>query len=172
MENIELARWTKEQPRLHVLHLGQCDPKKCTALKLKRLGIARIHKTLKTVPIKSIKLNPYAKTILSFNDRLLIMKYGLLVIDCSWNQAGFVFEKFNLKNDRKLSTIFLAGNPINYAIPGKLSSIEAIAAALIITAFFKEAKYLLSKFSWGHTFYELNLKKIEEFQESFKDREL
>ena len=154
--------------RLHVLHLDQDDPKKCTAKKLKKFGLVKLHPTLKTVPVQSIKLDPYAETILSITDRERIVRYGLTVIDCSWNQANEVFKRMKLKNGRRLSIDFLAANATNYAMPGKLSSVEALSAALILTGFFDEAEFLLSKFTWGHTFFELNKQHIDELKASIK----
>jgi pre-rRNA-processing protein TSR3 len=156
--------------KLHVLHLDQDDPKKCTAKKLKRFGLVQLHPTLRTVPIHSIKLDPYAETVLSAADRENILRSGLTVIDCSWNEttAG-MFKRMRLKNGRRLGVDFLAANPINYAMPGKLSSVEALAASLIITGFFDEAEFLLSKFGWGHTFLELNGPLIAEIKANFGD---
>ncbi len=156
--------------KLHVLHLDQDDPKKCTARKLKKFGLVRLHSTLKTVPIHSIKLDPFAEAIMSATDRDTILRSGLTVIDCSWNEATGVFKRLRLKNGRRLGVDFLAANPINYAMPGKLSSVEALAASLIITGFFDETEYLLSKFGWGHTFLELNKPLIDEIKASFVEK--
>src|SRR5271157_263207 len=157
--------------KLHVLHLDQDDPKKCTAKKLKKFGLVKLHPTLKTIPVQSIKLDPYAETVLSINDRERITRYGLTVIDCSWNKADDVFKHLKLRNDRRLSIDFLAANATNYAMPGKLSSVEALSAALIITGFFDEAEYLLSKFTWGHTFLELNKPRIDEIKATFDQQD-
>ncbi|MEX2683155.1 MAG: DUF367 family protein [Candidatus Sigynarchaeota archaeon] len=157
--------------KLHVLHLDQDDPKKCTARKLKKFGLVRLHSTLKTVPIRSIKLDPFADTIMGATDRDAILRDGLTVIDCSWNEATGVFDRLELKNGRRLGVDFLAANPINYAMPGKLSSVEALAASLIITGFFNEAEYLLSKFGWGHTFLELNRMLIDDIKKTFVEKD-
>ncbi len=153
--------------KLHVLHLDQDDPKKCTSKKLKRFGLVQLHPTLRTIPIRSIKLDPFAETLLSAADRETILHSGLTVIDCSWNEGTSVFKRLRLKNGRRLGIDFLAANPINYAMPGKLSSVEAFAASLIMTGFFDEAEFLLSKFGWGHTFLELNMVLIDEIKATF-----
>jgi pre-rRNA-processing protein TSR3 len=153
--------------KLHVLHLDQDDPKKCTSKKLKRFGLVQLHPTLRTIPIHSIKLDPFAETLLGAADREAILRSGLTVIDCSWNEGTSVFKRLRLKNGRRLGTSFLAANPINYSMPGKLSSVEALAASLIITGFFDEAEFLLSKFTWGHTFLELNGALIDEIKAGF-----
>jgi pre-rRNA-processing protein TSR3 len=57
----------------------------------------------------------------------------------------------------------LAGNPINYANLGKLSSVEALAGALLIMGYNDEAALILNKFKWGHTFYELNSYALAEY---------
>ncbi|NMC07873.1 MAG: DUF367 family protein [Candidatus Lokiarchaeota archaeon] len=157
--------------QLHVLHLDQDDPKKCTSRKLNRFGLVRIHPSLRTVPVHSIKLDPFADAILGPGDRNAMLRSGLTVIDCSWNETTEgMFKRMRLKNGRRLGVDFLAANPINYAIPGKLSSVEALAASLIITGFLGEAEFLLSKFAWGHTFLELNAARIAEIKASFIDK--
>jgi len=57
--------------------------------------------------------------------------------------------------------ILIAGNPTNYAKATKLSTVEAIAGALYIAGFKDEAQKVLSIFTWGHTFMELNADLLE-----------
>ncbi len=57
----------------------------------------------------------------------------------------------------------LAANPTNYAKLGKLSSAEALAAALYILDEKKMATEIMDKFKWGHTFLELNSNLLEDY---------
>ncbi|MGI0042077.1 MAG: ribosome biogenesis domain-containing protein, partial [Nitrososphaeraceae archaeon] len=72
---------------------------------------------------------------------------------------------------RKLPAL-LAGNPVNYAKLGKLSSVEALAGALLILGYHTEASEILDKFKWGHTFYELNLYVLEEYARAENEDEV
>jgi pre-rRNA-processing protein TSR3 len=57
----------------------------------------------------------------------------------------------------------LAGNPINYARLGRLSSVESLSACYYILGEKEYARLLLNKFKWGHTFLELNHDALEDY---------
>ncbi len=141
----------KPKPRLFCLHYNECDPKKCTAIKLKRFNLLKFIPKIDGRLNNAIILNPFAQKEISIDDREIILKYGLIIIDCSWNKF-LNFKRFRGIN-RKLPPL-LAVNPINYGKWEKLSSVEALAAALYLTNFQECAKLVLSKFSWGDLFYE------------------
>ena len=148
------SKSTKFIPKLYCLHYNECDPKKCTALKLKKLNLLNIIKRPTGSIKKSLILNPFAQNIISINDRDQISRYGLIVIDCSWNKILKITES-NSDVYRKLPPL-IAANPVNYGKWEKLSSVEALAAALYITGFSEAANLLLSKFAWGMVFTDLN----------------
>jgi pre-rRNA-processing protein TSR3 len=58
----------------------------------------------------------------------------------------------------------LAGNPTSYAKIGKLTSLEALAAALIILSFTENALTLLRLYKWGTTFLKLNHELLESYR--------
>ncbi len=145
---------TKEIPKLFCLNYRECDPKKCTGFKLSRLNLVKIISKIDKNLINSVILNPFANKQLSDLDKNIVLKYGLIVIDCSWNNI-MNLTKLDFKNARKLPPL-IAANPTNYGKWEKLSSAEALAAALYITKFFDLANLILSKFSWGKTFKEIN----------------
>ncbi|MEM3342249.1 MAG: DUF367 family protein, partial [Thermoplasmata archaeon] len=145
-------------------HLDQCDPKKCTARKLARLARGRVVDKLYRVPYNSIVLNPFSNEFLTARDRDIIESGYLVAVDCSWEVAQAVFGRISLKCRAKRQLPWLvAANPVNYGHIGKLSSAEAIAAALFITSFRKEAEYILSAFKWGLHFLEINREPLEEY---------
>ncbi len=76
----------EKKVRLYCVHLNQCDPKKCTALKLHRLGLVTLVNRLDRCPRNAIILDPFSDQILSIADREPIEKFGLIVIDCSWKR--------------------------------------------------------------------------------------
>jgi len=145
---------TESIPKLVCLHLNQCDRKKCTALKLKKLGILEIVSDIKGKSRNSVILNPLSNKTINVSDRSIIENYGLIVVDCSWKQI-FNLKNLNLRNDRKLPSL-IASNPVNYGKWEKLSSAEALAAALYITNYGEHADLILSKFSWGVEFKRIN----------------
>lgn len=150
------------QVKIIVYHARQCDPKKCTALKLKRHGLIYLVHRIKALPKRAVFLNPLSKVAFSPADRARIQKFGMVALDFSWEHA----EKTLLKTVRGTSRclpFLIAGNPVNFGAPTKLSTAEALAAALYIAGFKDDAYRLLSIFKWGHTFFEINQEWLESY---------
>jgi len=161
----------QNQVRIVVYHAGQCDPRKCTALKLKRHGLIRTVHQIRFLPKRAVILNPLSEIAFSPADRERIERFGLAALDFSWEHA----EKALLKTVRGTSRCLpylIAGNPVNFAIPTKLSTAEALAAALYIAGFIQEATEILSVFKWGHTFFELNKEKLESYANAKNSTEI
>jgi len=152
----------QKQVKIVVYHAGQCDPKKCTGLKLKRHGFVRIVRQLKFLPKRAVVLNPFSEIAFSPADRKRIEDFGLVGLDCSWEHAEKVLLK-HVRGTSRCLPILIAGNPVNFGKPTKLSTVEALAAALYIAGFKEEALQLLSIFKWGHTFLEINQERLESY---------
>ncbi len=148
---------------LHVYHLRQCDPKKCTALKLARFNIIRIHHHLQTLPKGAVVLDPLTEWAFSPADRVDAEKYGLLAVDCSWAHAEDIFRRIRGSKSRCLPFL-VAVNPVNYGKVGKLTTAEAFAGALAILGHEAQAIRLLSLFKWGPNFLEMNREPIESYE--------
>jgi len=157
------------KPKVYVLLLRQDDPKKCTSVKLAKFRLATPLYRMGRVPRRSLVLNPAAPRILLPGDRRLAEEYGLVAVDCSWERAQEVFARRLPGLGRRLP-VLLAGNPVNYAKPHKLSSAEALAAALYVIGFRQRAVELLSIFKWGEGFLALNREPLESYM-SVKDED-
>jgi pre-rRNA-processing protein TSR3 len=141
--------------RISIYHAAQDDPKKNTALRLKRRGFARIVTRARFLPKRAIVLNPFGEIAFSPADRERLEQFGLAALDCSWEHAQKVMQG-HVKGTSRCLPILIAGNPVNFGKLTKLTTAEAIAAALYIAGFKEESEKLLSIFTWGHTFFELN----------------
>jgi len=142
-------------PRITIYHAAQCDPKKCTGLRLKRRGLARIVTKTRFLPKRAVVLNPFSEIAFSQADKQRVKDFGLVALDCSWEHAQKVLSR-HVKGTSRCLPILIAGNPVNFGKATKLTTAEAIAAALYIAGFKERATNLLSIFTWGHTFFELN----------------
>ncbi|WP_247010163.1 DUF367 family protein [Halorientalis litorea] len=160
-----------DQFGLHVRYEGDDDPEKCSARKLARFDRAELHRsTLATPP--GIVLNPFADTALSPADAVGSgARHGRLVaLDCSWETAER--EAFDLEGIHRSLPFLVAGNPVNYGTAFELSTVEAFAGALCILGAREQAEDILSKFTWGHTFLELNDEPLARYAECTDSTEI
>ena len=139
--------------RLLGYHAGQCDPKKCTSLKLERFRLMTLVPRPSALPRGVVLLTPKAERALSPADAPRAEKRGLAVVDVSWKRGAFPAVP---QTTPRALPFLLAANPVNYGKPFLLSSVEALAAALVIFRREAEARAILDKFSWGEQFLALN----------------
>ena len=141
---------------LYAFRDNSCDPRKCTVKKLERAGFLKIFQKLQQVPRNTLILDPTAEQALSPADRFV---KSLTVLDCSWE----VLDTGTISSwrIRRALPFLMAANPVNFGKPCKLSSVEAVAAALYIMGEKDRAKELLSKVNWGIRFLEVNREPLE-----------
>jgi pre-rRNA-processing protein TSR3 len=151
-----------DEVRLFALMAREDDPRKCTASKLLRLGELREAKHIERIPGGAIVLDPEAEKALSREDLGAARKFGILVLDCSWNKlAKFPRVRAGLKH-RGLP-LLLAANPTNFGKPQRLSSAEALAASLYILGEKEHAERIMGKFRWGSVFIDINRERLEAY---------
>tara|TARA_Y100000590_G_scaffold452346_1_gene595355 strand:- start:981 stop:1460 length:480 start_codon:yes stop_codon:yes gene_type:complete len=144
----------------------QDDPKKCTAAKLLKFGLA---KKITKSQSKTVLLHPFAQKTLLNNEKKFFN--SITGIDCSWALAEKVFQKSFTGQSRKLPPL-LAGNPVNYSKINKLTTVEAIAGAAFILGDESLSQKLLEKFNWGHTFLELNENLLNDYQKATSEEKI
>ena len=146
-----------ENVELHVRYEGDDDPEKCSARKLARFDLAALHRSTRATP-PGVVLNPFAEQALSPADA---GHDRLVALDCSWETAQR--EAFDLDGTHRALPFLVAANPINYGTAFQLNTVEAFAGALVILGHRDQAERILSKFSWGHTFLELNEEPLSRY---------
>lgn len=144
--------------KLHVRYEGDDDPKKCTARKLSKFDLAELHRSHGATPY-GIVLNPHAEQALSPADRA--ETDTLVALDCSWETAEAAL--FEMKGVPRALPFLVAANPVNFGRSFKLTTVEAFAAGLVILGEREQAEQILSKFTWGETFLELNAEPLERY---------
>ena len=152
--------------KINVLMFNQDDPKKCTAAKLVRLGLA---KKITSSRSKTMSLHPFSPNTLLNKEKSFV--HSITGIDCSWNKAKEMFEDRFIGIPRKLPPL-LAGNPVNYSKLNKLTTVEALASAVFILGYEELCSNLLLKFNWGHTFLELNENLLKDYQKAESEDEI
>ncbi len=160
----------KKDIKLFLYHAKQCDPKKCTGKKMARFGLVNLFEKVNKIPSRSILLDPMAEKALSPADDT---KKGITVLDCSWEEVERVFPQLvRMRLEHRALPYLVAGNPVNFGRPFKLTSVEAFAAALYILGNKQQAEKIMSKFSWGHTFLELNHEPLEEYSRAKDSKDI
>ena len=157
--------------RLFVVHFHHCDPHKCTSVKLRRFGFVRFLGSFKFIPRRAIVLNPFASRVLCCCDRSYALNFGVVAIDCSWNRID-VFRRIRFRGVNRRLPLLYAANPVNYAVPFKLSTVEAFAATLYILGFKEYAAKLLSLFKWGPNFIVMNRELLEKYASANSEDEI
>lgn len=156
------GRISSRPVKVTVYHAKQCDPKKCSSLKLKRHNLVRLVHRAKQLPRGAVILDPFTPKAFSPADKQILEKRGLSALDCSWVHAKEVFD-MRLHLIPRCLPYLVAANPVNYGKPTKLSTVEALAAALYIAGFCDQAAEVLSKFKWGLQFIALNKELLDDY---------
>lgn len=139
-----------------------CDPRRCSGKKLARRGLIRELKI--GTRFRGVVVSPKAVTVVSPNDRDIITRDGLAVVECSWARIDEVpFSKIASPNERLLPYL-LAANPTNYGRPWRLNCVEALAAAFYLTGFDAHANTLMAEFGWGEAFWNINRPYLERYR--------
>ncbi len=151
----------RDQPL--ILYKGEDDPKKCSARKLKRFGLAVF---ISRIPSNSIILFSDSAIRLSPADSVY---QHIVAIDISWENV----DKYHFPQGYVRSLPYmLAANPVNYGKPYKLSTVEALAASYFILGKREVALRLLGKFSWGIQFINLNKNPLEDYSKAKDSSEI
>ena len=147
-----------------IYHAAQDDPRKNTALRLKKHGKARLVDDVRKIPEHAVLLNPYAKKALSREDLDDMRRYGLLALDCSWTQAEEAFPQLLGRTRSRALPFLVAANPVNWGKPFVLTTAEALGAALYIVGEVRQARDLLSALPFGEQFLDLNREPLEDYR--------
>ncbi len=156
---------------LHARYEGDDDPEKCTARKLARHDQLNLHRTDRATPY-GVVLNPHAERALSPADapetdaKTAASETSegaerLVALDCSWESAGEA--RFSIPGAHRALPYLVAANPVNFGRPMRLTTVEALAAGLWILGRRDRAEELLSTFTWGETFAELNEEPLSRY---------
>ncbi len=152
--------------KLQIFHTSEDDPKKCTARKLAKFGLATLVHKLNAISYFPILLDPYSPKVLSKDDLEHAKKHGLLIIDCSWETAESTFDRIRAKKKMlsRALPFLIAVNPVNYGKAFKLSTLEAFSGALIILGYRTQAEEILGLYKWSRIFLIMNEQPLHDYE--------
>lgn len=150
--------------------LGHCDAKRCSGKRLMRLGMMRELHVGQKFP--GVVVSPKAKRIISKEDKDLLEQYGAAVVEASWKRIDEVpFGRIGGKCERLLPYL-VAANPTNYGKPWRLNCVEALAACYYICGHPEWAESILSTFSYGEAFLEINSALLKRYMACENEEEI
>lgn len=145
-----------------VYDMDQCDPRKCTAKRMEKFGLAK-ELPLRRIPAGSVVLSPFGKQVLSPAD-LPHARRGLVVMDLTWTNID-EFPHVRGEKARRLPYL-VASNPVNFGKPWRLNSAEAVLASLIIMGQDEQAELFMPRFNWAPTFVTMNRELLDAYREA------
>jgi len=170
-DNTSVAPIRKDLPiRLAMWDFGQCDPKRCSGAKLKRLGYVKLLNIRDS--FHGLVLSPIGTEIISPQDVELAKTSGLAVVDCSWKQLEHTNVAQIKARHHRLLPYFVAANTVNFGKPWRLNCAEALAACLAIFGMQEAAEEILNQFKWGHSFFEQNGEYLEGYKQAKSAEEM
>ncbi|KAI9790294.1 MAG: ribosome biogenesis protein tsr3 [Candelina submexicana] len=167
--------------------LEHCDPKRCSGKKLMKLGLMR--ELAIGQKFAGVVISSNAKKLVSRADTELLDQYGVAVVECSWARVKEVpFSKIGGKCERLrkwakdctprdiYSTLevpyLVAANSVNYGRPWRLNCVEAVAACFSICGHHDWAEEVLSHFSYGQAFLEINSALLKRYATCVSEEEI
>lgn len=139
---------------------------------MQKFGLISLENNLKRIPHKTIVLDPYAEKCISHEDVSIAHKQGILAIDCSWKHAEHVFASLQKTRPCRALPFLVAANPINFGKAFKLTTLEAVAAAVFILGEQQQAERLLQLYKWSPHFLVLNKEPLVEYQQAKTSKEI
>ncbi|MHB8633604.1 MAG: DUF367 family protein [Thermoplasmatota archaeon] len=146
-----------------VYYLAQDDRRRNTALRLERHGKARLVTDSRKIPDQAVLLNPFAKKAVSREDRADMQRHGVVAVDCSWARAEEAFGELLGRTKSRALPFLVAANPVNWGKPLKLTTAEALGAALAIAGEARQARDVLSAVPFGEQFLTLNAAPLADY---------
>jgi pre-rRNA-processing protein TSR3 len=152
---------TKLPYRAACWDLGHCDPKRCSGKRLMHFGLMR--ELSVGQKFAGVVVSPNAKTVVSPADNELLEQFGAAVVECSWVRVKEVpWGKIGGKCERLLPYL-VAANSVNYGRPWRLNCAEALAATFFICGHEDWAHEVLTHFSYGEPFLEINSQLLKRY---------
>ncbi len=149
--------------RVGIYYTAQDDPRKNTALRLKKRGQATIWDKPERIPKHTVLLNPFAKKAVSREDLRDMQRFGLTALDCSWTHAEEMFPALQGRVRSRALPFLVAANPVNYGKAFQLTTAEAIGAALYIVGEEHKARAVLDCVPFGENFLKLNREPLADY---------
>ncbi|KAJ4348255.1 ribosome biogenesis protein tsr3 [Didymosphaeria variabile] len=146
------------------------DSARCSGKRLMRLGLLReLHVGQK---FAGVVISPKGKKIVSREDAPLLEQYGAAVVEASWNRIEEVpFSRIGGPCSRLLPYL-VAANQTNYGRPWRLNCVEAIAACYYICGHADWAEDILSTFSYGEAFLDINAALLKRYAACANEEEI